>query len=246
MGVCKRAEKYARNLLKVINEVEKAELSAESVDISGLLDAARRYAEDTFYFIDKGDCQTALVSASYAEGLLDALKYLGFIELEWPSPREELERKVFVGGTFDILHPGHIDLLEFASHYGKLYVVVARDSNVLKNKGKKPILNEASRLRVVSSIRYVYEARLGDEKDIFKPVREISPDVIVLGPDQPFNPEKLRSLLKDMLGKDVKVIRYSEKREFEKGMRGSRDIIRTICCRSYCHYISCEEEESEG
>jgi len=49
---------------------------------------------------------------------------------------------------------------------------------------------------VVEAIKYVDKAILGDEEDIFRPIMELKPDVIVLGHDQHFNEEWLREELK--------------------------------------------------
>ncbi len=234
---CERARRYAENVLRALESL--ANLPRE---FSRLLDASQRYAKDAVYFAGTGDCDTALAAASYAEGLIDSLKYLGYVEPKWPtSSVKKADRKVFIAGTFDLIHPGHIELMEFASKYGKVYAVVARDVNVEKRKGKKPLLSEESRLRIVSSIRYVYRARLGDPRDIMKPVVDIKPDVVVLGPDQPFDPADLQSRLRSIVGKEVLVVRFSEKKEFEPGMRGSSDIIRKVCCGSYCLSIGCSE-----
>jgi FAD synthetase len=86
-----------------------------------------------------------------------------------------------VGGTFDILHPGHIFLLKEASKHGDVIVVVARDSTVKRIKGREPIFNEEHRLMMVSSIKYVKKAILGKEStDILEIVEELKPDVIVV------------------------------------------------------------------
>ncbi len=240
---CERAEKYARNLLKTLDElVKKEDLWSHNSSLRNLLDASMRYARDALYFVEKGDCDTALVASSYAEGLLDALKYMGVLGFEWKLvAEEELERRVFVAGTFDLIHPGHIELLRFASEFGKVYVVVARDENVVKNKGRRPILPEYIRLKIVSSIKYVYKALLGDKDNIYSPLLRIQPDIVVLGPDQPFEEKQLEQKITQLLGKNIKVIRFKNKIEFNNNMRGSRDIIRKICCESYCSDIQCSQ-----
>jgi len=92
--------------------------------------------------------------------------------------------KVLVAGTFDILHPGHIYLLEEAAKLGDVYVIVARDRNVEKLKGRLPVFNERERMKIVESLRFVKKAVLGDTGDFFRAVVEIDPDIIFLGPDQ--------------------------------------------------------------
>ncbi len=232
---CERAERYIEGAVRALASVRRA----LGQGYERLLDAASRYIEDADYYLSKGDCDTALAAVSYAEGLLDALKYLGVVEPEWPPHARPSRPKVFVAGTFDLLHPGHIELLEYASNLGELHVVVARDSTVERLKGRPPLLNEGSRLRVVSSIRYVKKAYLGDERDMLAPLERIKPDIVVLGPDQPFEEEKLAEMIAERTGKRPKVLRYPAKGEFQPGMKGSSDIIRRICCESYCRSIGC-------
>jgi len=235
LDVCQRAEKYLENAARVLHDIE-GELSPE---YSRLLEAAKLYIEDADYYLSRGDCETALAAVSYAEGLIDSLKYLGILEPQWPSSKDIDKPVVFVAGTFDLIHPGHIELLKYAASMGKVYVVIARDTTVERLKGRKPILNERSRLRVIESIRYVYKARLGDERDMLAPLEEIKPDIIVLGPDQPYDEDTLASKVEERTGKRPKVVRFPVKGEFERRMSSSSDIIKRICCESYCHSIGC-------
>ena len=60
--------------------------------------------------------------------------------------------KVMVFGTFDPLHPGHVDFFRQAKQHGdELVVVVALDSTVEKTKGRKPSLGENARLAAVQA-----------------------------------------------------------------------------------------------
>ncbi|MDO5848289.1 MAG: FAD synthase [Methanobrevibacter sp.] len=105
-------------------------------------------------------------------------------------------KKVMASGTFDILHPGHGIYLEEAKKLGgddaELYVVIARDSTVKKNK-RTPIVGENQRRDLIQMLKPVDEAVLGNEDgDIFKIVEEIDPDIIAIGPDQCHNEEKIQ------------------------------------------------------
>ncbi len=136
--------------------------------------------------------------------------------------------KVLVGGTFDILHPGHIFLLKEASKYGDVIVVVARDSTVKRVKGRDPIFNEEHRLMMVGSVKYVKKAILGKEStDILEIVEELKPDIIVLGPDQN---------MEEIIAKrfpEIKVIKLSKRVKFGE-LCSSSDIIRKIL-KIYCN-----------
>ncbi len=120
-------------------------------------------------------------------------------------------RRVVATGTFDIIHPGHIKFLEEAKKLGdELIVIVAREKNV-KHK-PKPVIPEEQRRRVVEAIKYVDKAILGDENDIFKPIEELKPDIIVLGYDQHFSEEWLREELKKR-GLNCEVVRINVKED---------------------------------
>ncbi len=121
--------------------------------------------------------------------------------------------RVVATGTFDIIHPGHIRYLEEAKKLGdELIVIVARERNV-KHK-PKPIIPENQRVKVVSALKPVDKAILGDEKDIFKPIMELKPDIIVLGYDQHFDEKKLEEELRKR-GLKTRVIRIKAKEDCE-------------------------------
>ena len=107
---------------------------------------------------------------------------------------------VMATGTFDIIHPGHGYYLEESKKVGgkdsKLVVVVARDSTV-RSKKRVPVVDENQRLEVVKMIKFVNEAYLGNENDMFKIVKEIKPDIITIGSDQNYNITNLKKELTD-------------------------------------------------
>jgi len=121
-----------------------------------------------------------------------------------------MKRRVVATGTFDIIHPGHVTFLREAKKLGdELIVIVAREKNVRHKP--KPVVPEEQRRKVVEAIKYVDKAILGDEEDMFKPIMELKPDVIVLGHDQHFDEEWLREELgKRNLNCEVVRIRVKE------------------------------------
>lgn len=96
--------------------------------------------------------------------------------------------RILVSGTFDDLHPGHHFLLTEASKKGELWVIVARDSNVQKIKGRPPLQTEEVRKRAIEEAFPSAHVLLGDATDFLKPVHSINPDLIVLGYDQALPP----------------------------------------------------------
>ncbi len=122
-------------------------------------------------------------------------------------------RKVVATGTFDIIHPGHIRFLEEAKKLGDyLIVIVAREINVRHKP--KPVIPEEQRLKVVKALKPVDEAILGDERDIFKPIERIKPDVIALGFDQHFDEKWIIEEL-EKRGIDAEVVRIKVREDCE-------------------------------
>ncbi|MEK7591615.1 MAG: adenylyltransferase/cytidyltransferase family protein [Patescibacteria group bacterium] len=96
--------------------------------------------------------------------------------------------RILVFGTFDELHPGHRFVLEEALKRGETHVVVARDLNVQKIKGRLPKQNEEERRRAIEKAFPGMHPVLGDTSDFLVPVRAVKPDLIVLGYDQKLPP----------------------------------------------------------
>jgi FAD synthetase len=132
--------------------------------------------------------------------------------------------RVMATGVFDILHTGHLRYLEEAKLLGdELVVVVATDATVRKQK-HEPITPEKMRLELVEALKPVDRAFLGREGDMFEIVREVSPDIIVLGYDQSFDENKLEAeLLKR--GLNARVVRLSK---YGEDLNGTRKIIKKI------------------
>ena len=137
--------------------------------------------------------------------------------------------RVMASGVFDILHTGHISYLEQAKAMGdELYVVVASDDTVRKRK-HEPITPESMRLKIVSSLKVVDKAFLGNSGgDMYSILETIRPDIIVLGFDQTFDERQLESDLRSK-GYDIQVKRASQSAE---DLEATRAIIRKIRQRS--------------
>ncbi|MEM4577024.1 MAG: DUF357 domain-containing protein [Candidatus Nezhaarchaeales archaeon] len=224
-------------LLKYFNYVEKTLRNLRSrpssnlrIQVERIIDNAKRYYEDAKYYAAIRDYPTSYVCIAYCEGLLDSLKLLDLIEVDGGG-RFVTKKKVMIAGVFDIIHPGHIYLISKAAELGDVIVVVARDSTVEKFKGRRPIIPEEQRLEVVRSIKGVKEAFLGNEgEDMLRIVEEIKPDIIMLGPNQNFDEEKLRREL-EQRGLRVEVVRLRESYKEHKLCSTSK-IIREILSRS--------------
>ncbi|HLN88941.1 MAG TPA: adenylyltransferase/cytidyltransferase family protein [Candidatus Binatia bacterium] len=128
------------------------------------------------------------------------------------------QKVVLASGVFDLIHLGHVRFLEEAKRAGgenaKLIVIVARDSNVEKMKGRKPIMSEDQRRVLVESLKVVDEAVLGYVNfDIGEVIEKIKPDVIALGYDQAEMEHGVEKYIaKNKLPVDVvKIGRFGEK-----------------------------------
>ncbi len=118
--------------------------------------------------------------------------------------------RVMASGVFDIIHTGHISYLEQARSMGdELVVVVACDKTVRRRK-HEPVTPEGMRVRIVGSLKPVDRAVVGKDGDIFETVREIDPDVIVLGFDQYFKEEDLSKSLEAHGLRGIRVCRATE------------------------------------
>ncbi len=114
---------------------------------------------------------------------------------------------VMAGGSFDIIHPGHLHTLEQAKALGDALIVsIARDSTFRKNKKREPNHDERLRQKLVSSLRVVDSAVLGSDQDILDTVEKLHPDIIVLGYDQKHNENEMKKGLRKR-GVKVKILR---------------------------------------
>lgn len=105
------------------------------------------------------------------------------------------KRLVMGFGTFDGVHPGHLFYLNELKKLGdELIVVIARDINVEKIKGRRPHLDEEERRKAVEAVGVADKVVLGDKKDFYKVVREHKPSVLGFGYDQRVDMEALKKL----------------------------------------------------
>ena len=133
--------------------------------------------------------------------------------------------RVMATGVFDIIHLGHLHYLEESKRLGdELVVVVATDTTVRKRK-HEPITPQKMRCELVASLKPVDRAVLGKEGgDIFEIVKEVKPDIITLGYDQPFDQHNLEKELAKR-GLRVKVVRMPH---LDHDLDGTRKIINKI------------------
>jgi len=95
------------------------------------------------------------------------------------------ERVVFTNGCFDLLHVGHITLLEQARRFGHRVVVgINSDASVSGLKGpNRPIVGERERSRVLAALAAVDAVVVFDEPTPLELIVALRPDVLVKGGD---------------------------------------------------------------
>ncbi len=98
---------------------------------------------------------------------------------------------VFTNGVFDLLHPGHVDLLTAARNLGdRLIVGLNTDDSVRRLKGpERPVRSEGERAYVVAALECVDAVTVFDEDTPLELVMSIRPDVLVKGGD--YTPETI-------------------------------------------------------
>ncbi len=128
-------------------------------------------------------------------------------------------------GTFDGLHQGHLHFFKQARRLAKnsyLIVSIARDKNVFKIKGKKPIKNEKQRIILVKKLiktKLIDKVVLSGLKNHIPHILKQAPDIIALGYDQKAYVKNLKqnlqteskALSKNFSPKIVRLKPYKEK-----------------------------------
>jgi len=95
-----------------------------------------------------------------------------------------IEDIVLVPGVFEVLHPGHIELFEYAKTLGKVVVAINSDDSAFKIKGNRPRINEQQRADIISSISYVDEVLIMDDEDAGFLLKTTNASYIVKGGTQ--------------------------------------------------------------
>ena len=98
----------------------------------------------------------------------------------------EFGKKIgFTNGCFDLIHPGHIALLETSkTHCDILVVGLNSDRSVAKLKGSsRPIQDESSRKTILTALKTVSVVIIFDEETPERLIKQLRPDIIIKGGD---------------------------------------------------------------
>jgi rfaE bifunctional protein nucleotidyltransferase chain/domain len=92
---------------------------------------------------------------------------------------------VFTNGCFDLLHPGHVRLLQKAKSLGDLLVVAINSDRSLKKLkgGNRPFVDEKSRAEILSALDSVDYVTVFSEPTPLETIRALKPDILVKGAD---------------------------------------------------------------
>ena len=93
--------------------------------------------------------------------------------------------KVWVNGTFDVLHIGHIKLLEYASSFGYVMVGIDSDDRVKSLKGvNRPFNNQQNRKKLLESLKFVDKVKIFEtENELKNIIKDYSPNYFIIGCD---------------------------------------------------------------
>jgi len=94
--------------------------------------------------------------------------------------------RIFVNGTFDILHMGHLDLLNYAKSLGThLLVAIDSDNRVTEKKGSdRPFNKIANRISLLNNLKAVDEVKIfNNEFELEIIIQNYKPDIMIVGSD---------------------------------------------------------------
>jgi D-beta-D-heptose 7-phosphate kinase/D-beta-D-heptose 1-phosphate adenosyltransferase len=95
-------------------------------------------------------------------------------------------KRIFTNGSFDVIHSGHLTLLEHARSLGDcLHVAIDSDARIASRKGaSRPFHSQQSRAHLLSSIRWVDSVSIfNSDSELEETIKEYAPDVMVVGSD---------------------------------------------------------------
>lgn len=113
------------------------------------------------------------------------IKDINLLKEKLLEEKKKNKKIVFANGCFDIIHRGHITLLEKAKSEGDILVVaINSDASIKKLKGEnRPIFCEDERAEILAAFQAVDFVTVFSEEDPHKIVSELRPDVLVKGGD---------------------------------------------------------------
>ncbi|MCS6770233.1 MAG: adenylyltransferase/cytidyltransferase family protein [Candidatus Caldarchaeum sp.] len=139
---------------------------------------------------------------------------------------------VLTTGAFDILHLGHMKMLNEAKKLGgrrsKLVVLIASDKTVRHNKGRRPVFPASERRKMIQNLKPVDEAIVGyDPLSFEKVLRKVKPDIVAFGYDQ----SKIKNKFVKYCRQRGLKVKVATLRRYRVNPMSSSEVIRRILAR---------------
>ena len=109
--------------------------------------------------------------------------------------------KVWVNGSFDVLHIGHIRLLEYANKLGNVKIGIDSDERIKEFKGKnRPFNSLSDRIEFLHSIKYVDNVEVfNTTEELEQLIKQYQPDYMVIGSDYKTKPIVGAEFIKEII-----------------------------------------------
>jgi len=116
---------------------------------------------------------------------------------------------VYTVGTFDLLHIGHLDLLEYCKTLGDKFIVgVASDEVVASYKRNVPVIPLAERMRMLKALDCVDDVVSYDKLEYVTQCKAVDTDIFVIGEDWGDKPHNI-AVEKYLKSKGAKIVQVS-------------------------------------
>jgi D-beta-D-heptose 7-phosphate kinase/D-beta-D-heptose 1-phosphate adenosyltransferase len=136
---------------------------------------------------------------------------------------KERQKVVFTNGCFDILHVGHLQLLQKAKSFGDVLIVgLNSDRSVKKLKGPaRPILPQRDRARLLAALEMVDYVVIFDEDTPYELLSRIKPQILVKGGDYTFHEIVGRDIVQEV--KTVPLLRAKSSSRIIAAIRSDKE-----------------------
>ena len=163
----------------------KYDMPVQTVEVSDVTGAGDCFLAGFVYGLTKGYTYKKCLEVAI-KGSTESVRHSGTHILKQEDVEDTI---VFTNGVFDILHVGHLKLLNYAKTLGnRLIVGINSDSSVKKLKGDlRPINGEDTRKESLLELGFVDDVIVFNEDTPLEVITKLEPDIIVKGGDYTFD-----------------------------------------------------------
>ena len=148
-------------------------------------------AKEVFDVTGAGDTVIGTFASFLHEGIVSAMEkankaagnVVGHIGTAVPDKSSVLETVVFTNGCFDIIHSGHINLLQSAKAMGDKLIVAINSDDSMRRIKREPINDMYERKEILESIAGVDRVIIFEDDTPYDLIKDLKPDIIVKGGD---------------------------------------------------------------